>query len=136
MRFHCGISFSWRSIKKYLIPILLGFLAFFGFNFLQDNKVIPLGFIQAYALDEESPGESPGESPVESPGESPGDNYEFVYESDNIDHKPLHNKVYWFDNNTTLNGILSSIYILLFLYCISMIFLKVIVIVHNVRWKR
>ena len=34
MRFHCGISFSWRTIKKYLIPILIGVLTALGFGFL------------------------------------------------------------------------------------------------------
>lgn len=129
MRFHCGISFSWRSIKRFLIPFLLGVLAFFGFNYFKDNNFIPLGVIQTYALEEESPGESPGENLDYS-------NYEFVYETDNVDHKPLHDKVYWFDNNTTINGILSSIYILLFLYCISSLLLKIISMIHNVRWYK
>ena len=46
MRFHCGISFSWRTIKKFLIPFLLGILAIFGFNFIFENKDnIPFGRI-------------------------------------------------------------------------------------------
>ena len=32
MRFHVGVSFRLKTIKKYLIPILLGILAYFGFN--------------------------------------------------------------------------------------------------------
>ena len=128
MRFHCGVSFSWRSIKKFLIPFLLGILAFFGFNFLQDNKIIPLGFIQAYALED---------NPI--PDEIEDSYYYYSYLNsieEETNYKPLHNKVYWFDNNTTTNGILSSIYILLFLYCISSLLLKVISMVHNVRWKK
>lgn len=54
MRFHCGISFSWRTIKKFLFPFLLGLLAFFGFNtiydYVKDNGV-PLGVLKAYALE-------------------------------------------------------------------------------------
>lgn len=125
MRFHCGFSFSWRSIKKFLIPFLLGILAFFSFNFFQDNKIIPLGFIQVSALEND-----------EYLIEDSSNNYEFVYESDNIEHKPLHDKIYWFDFNDSINGILSSIYILLFLYCISSLILRFITIIHNVRWKR
>ena len=32
MRFHFGVSFRWKTIKKILIPILLGLLSYFGFN--------------------------------------------------------------------------------------------------------
>ena len=45
MRFHCGISFSWRTIKKFLFPILIGVLAYFGFDFLGN------GFINVFALE-------------------------------------------------------------------------------------
>ena len=45
MRFHCGISFSWRTIKKFLFPILIGVLAYFGFDFFG------IGFIKVNALE-------------------------------------------------------------------------------------
>lgn len=32
MRFHFGISFSWKNIKKIIIPILLGIATYFGLN--------------------------------------------------------------------------------------------------------
>lgn len=51
-----------------------------------------------------------------------------------INHKPLHDKIYWFDDNTTEIGILSSIYICLFLYCITMLILRILSIVNNKRW--
>ena len=85
MRFHCGVSFSWRSIKKFLIPFLLGILAFFGFNFLQDNKIIPLGFIQAYALED---------NPI--PDEIEDSYYYYSYLNsieEETNYKPLHNKI-------------------------------------------
>lgn len=130
MRFHCGISFSWRSIKKYLIPILLGLLAFFGFNFLNDNKdIIPFGFIQTYALENDT---------EYIPDEIVDSYYYYSYlmaqEQEDTIHKPIHDKIYWFDDNTTIYGVLSSIYILLFLYCISMIILRILTIIKNTRW--
>ena len=130
MRFHCGISFSWRSIKKFLIPILLGLLAFFGFNFIYDNKSnIPLGFIQAYAFENET---------EYIPDEIEDSYYYYSYlmaqEQENITHKPIHDKIYWFDDNTTTYGVLSSIYILLFLYCICMVVLRILTIIKNTRW--
>jgi len=46
MRFHMGISFSWRTIKKYLFYIIFALLAFFGFSFVYDNKDnMPLGSV-------------------------------------------------------------------------------------------
>lgn len=38
MRFHCGISFSWRTIKKFLFPFLIGVLGVLGFNYIFENK--------------------------------------------------------------------------------------------------
>lgn len=32
MRFHFGVSFSWYKIKKYIVPLILGILAYFGLN--------------------------------------------------------------------------------------------------------
>ena len=92
MRFHCGISFSWRSIKKFLIPILLGFLAFFGFNFIKDNKDnLSLGFVQTYALENES---------EYIPDEIEDSYYYYSYlmsqEQENITHKPIYFIMYWF----------------------------------------
>ena len=44
MRFHVGVSFRLKSLKKLLIPILIGSLAYFGFGglfgFLQVNAVV------------------------------------------------------------------------------------------------
>ena len=53
MRFHFGVSLNWRTIKKFLIPIILGLIAFFGFNFIFDNKdSLPLGsLLKVYALE-------------------------------------------------------------------------------------
>ena len=114
MRFHCGISFSWRTIKKFLIPILLGLLAFFGFNFINDSKTIPLGYIPVYAEEVEEITEQ------DIPDEVNYYSYELT------EHKPLHNKIYWFDDNSTELGVLSSIYILLFLYCLTMIIFRIL----------
>lgn len=135
MRFHVGMSFNWRTIKKFLIPILLGFLAYFGFNFISDSKSIPFGFIQVNA---EELGDYNDISSDDIPDEVEN-NYNYwsdVLSSNNeIQHKPIHDKIYWFDDNTTELGVLSSIYILLFIYCISMSILKIITIVHNNgRW--
>lgn len=47
MRFHCGISFSWRSIKRIIMPLIFGLIAFFGFNFVYDH--FSIGFINAFA---------------------------------------------------------------------------------------
>ena len=33
MRFHMGVSFRLKTIKKFLFPILIGILAYFGFGF-------------------------------------------------------------------------------------------------------
>lgn len=41
MRFHAGVSFRLKSLKKILFPILIGVLAYFGFGFF--------GFIAVYA---------------------------------------------------------------------------------------
>ncbi len=46
MRFHMGVSFSWRTLKKFIIPILLGALAYFGFSGIFDNFDFPLGFMR------------------------------------------------------------------------------------------
>lgn len=126
MRFHCGLSFSWHSIKKFLIPILLGFLAFVGFNYIQDNEIVPLGIIQANALEIE---------PIPDEIEDSYYYYSYLMAQDNeeIEHKPLYNKIYWFDNSDTSYGVLCNIYILLFLYCISMTILRGLTIVKNIR---
>lgn len=47
MRFHFGISFRWKTIKKFLFPFAFGLLAYFGFGGIFDN--FNLGFIQTYA---------------------------------------------------------------------------------------
>lgn len=54
---------------------------------------------------------------------------------DTTEHKPLFNKIYWFDDNSTSLGVLSSIYILLFLYCITMVCFKFLTYIKNTRWK-
>ena len=33
MRFYIGVSFSWSKIKKIIIPLILGFLAYFSLNY-------------------------------------------------------------------------------------------------------
>lgn len=38
MRFHFGVSLSWRVIKKYLLYILLGLFGIFGFSLIYENK--------------------------------------------------------------------------------------------------
>ena len=45
MRFHMGFSFRLRDLKRFLIPFLLGILAYFGFSLI--------GCLNVYALDEE-----------------------------------------------------------------------------------
>ena len=55
--------------------------------------------------------------------------------NENIEHKSIFNKVYWFDDNTTSIGVLSNIYILLFFYIFGTLFLKFITIIHNTKWK-
>lgn len=32
MRFHLGVSFRWKSIKKFLFPLLIGLMSYFGFS--------------------------------------------------------------------------------------------------------
>ena len=55
MRFHMGVSFSWRIIKKFLIYIIFGLLAFFGFSFLYDNhQDIPFGSVLKVFADSNS----------------------------------------------------------------------------------
>ncbi len=136
MRFHCGVSFSWRTIKKFLFPIILGLIAFFGFNFIFYKESTPLGFINTYALEEEH-FDDLNNNGIDDEVE---DNYNYwssvlnLASDDEIQHKPLFNKIYWFDDNSSELGVLSSIYILLFLYCISMVFLKIITIIKNTRW--
>lgn len=49
-------------------------------------------------------------------------------------HKKLFNKIYWFDDSNTEKGILSSIYILLFLYCLTMILFKIATFLRSKRW--
>ena len=127
MRFHCGVSFSWRNLKKIIIPLILGFLAFIGFNYFQDNKIIPFGVIQANALEIE---------PIPDEIQDSYYYYSYLYSQDNenIEHKPLYDKIYWFDNSDTSYGVLCNIYIVLFLYCISMTILKGFTIIKNTRW--
>lgn len=48
MRFHCGISFSLKFLRKYIIPILIGLLAYFGFNGIFDY--FNLGILKVNAL--------------------------------------------------------------------------------------
>lgn len=55
-------------------------------------------------------------------------------DDDITNHKALFNKIYWFDDNTTELGVLSSIYILLFLYCITIVFFKIATLLKNKRW--
>lgn len=134
MRFHCGISFSWRTIKKFLIPIIIGLVAFFGFNFIYDKESLPLGFINVYALEEEH-FDDLNNNGIDDEVE---DNYFYwsnILSNENeVSHKPLFNKIYWFDDNTTELGVLSSIYILLFLYCFTMIIFRCLTFIKNTRW--
>lgn len=130
MRFHIGVSFRWKTIKKFLIPILIGALAYFGFSGIFDNFNIPLGYLNVNAQEF-----------YETTDEANEDNNIVIddeeYESQSlqvIDHKPLFNKIYWFDDNSTEIGILSSIYILLFLYCITMVLFKIATLLKNKRW--
>lgn len=132
MRFHFGLSFSWKTIKKFLIPILLGLLAFFGFNFIYDNKSIPLGFIQVKA--EEVNDITSDDIPDEIEDNFNYWSYVLNDSNDEVVHKPIHNKIYWFDDNTTEIGVLSSIYILLFFYCLIMIIFKILTFIKNIRW--
>lgn len=39
MRFHFGVSFRWKSIKKFLLPFLIGVLSFFGLSKFQILQV-------------------------------------------------------------------------------------------------
>ena len=106
MRFHIGMSFSWRTLKKYLIPILLGVLAYFGFNFIYDNTSIPpLGIINVYASENDDYNDI---SSDDIPDEVQ-DNYNYwssilsndSYTADEVNHKPIYDKIYWFDDNTS-----------------------------------
>lgn len=139
MRFHLGMSISWRTIKKYLIPFLLGVLAYFGFNFIYDNTNIPpLGIINVYASENDDYNDI---SSDDIPDEIQ-DNYYYwssilsndSYKADEVVHKPIHDKIYWFDDNTSEIGVLSSIYILLFIYCFTMIIFKIIELINKKRW--
>ena len=44
------------------------------------------------------------------------------------------NNIYWFTDNITEYDVLVNIYVLLFLYCFSMIILKLLIIVKGVKW--
>ena len=66
---------------------------------------------------------------LDSPSDDPTDD-----PTDDSEHKAIFNKIYWFDDNTTELGVLSNIYILLFLYCITMIFFKIATLLKNKRW--
>lgn len=133
MRFHCGFSFSWRTIKKFLIPFILGIFAILGFNFIYDKESLPLGFIPVYAeeIDDITENDIPDEIQ---------ENYNYwssilsFEEEQSVVHKPLFNKLYWFDDNTTELGVLSSIYELLFLYCLTMIIFRIMTYIKNTRW--
>ena len=50
MRFHFGVSLSWRKIKKILFPffisLLVGLVAYFGPSFFKD---VPLGYLKVFA---------------------------------------------------------------------------------------
>lgn len=135
MRFHCGISFSWRTIKKFLIPIILGLLAFFGFNFIYDKDSIPLGYIQVHAEEVEYFDDLNGNG-IDDEIEDNYNYWSYVLgdSTDEVEHKPLHDKIYWFDDNTSEIGVLSSIYILLFLYCLTMIIFRILTYIKNTRW--
>ena len=265
MRFHCGISFSWRTIKKYLIPILIGLFTAFGFGFLgvidvnADTNVYEVypdsiyylnlstspytfypnvgtsgDYYQFYPVNTGSNAYNftleydlssyitsstnianfgistmlystnmgglissvmvsvnyidGSSSPSYTSNVDNGvvnvnindldlskpfkivynstylykiDNFYFLktinldyvtipepelcpdcpdcpdgnYCEDNTVHSEFSNYVYYFDDRTTTNGLLSNIYILLFLYCIGMLTLKFINIVRNTRWK-
>lgn len=139
MRFHFGMSFSWRTIKKYLIPILLGVLAYFGFNFLYDNTSIPpIGIINVYASENDDYNDI---SSSDIPDEVQ-DNYNYwssilsndSYIAEEVNHKPIYDKIYWFDDNSSEIGVLSSIYILLFIYCFTMIIFKILELINKKRW--
>ena len=84
MRFHMGVSFSWRTIKKYLIPILLSLMAFFGFNFLKDNKIFNFGILNTYALENET---IDSDFDVESDNTREINNY-FFDDTEETSHKP------------------------------------------------
>ena len=45
MRFHVGVSFRWKTIKKFLLPILFGVLAYFGFGGIFGS----FGFLNVFA---------------------------------------------------------------------------------------
>ena len=104
MRFHVGMSFSWRTIKKYLIPILLGVLAYFGFNFIYDNTSIPpLGIINVYASENDDFNDISSDDIPDEVQE----NYNYwssvlannSYNADEVVHKPINFIMYRFMNN-------------------------------------
>lgn len=39
MRFHVGLSFNWKTLKKWFIPIILGILMYFGFGLFNNINV-------------------------------------------------------------------------------------------------
>lgn len=123
MRFHFGVSFRWKTIKKFLIPIIIGLLAYFGFGNYFNN--LPLGFIQVNAIEfYESTDEANEVNDIEVPDDS---------EVESIEHSDIFNHIYWFDDNSSSEGLLSNIYILLFLYCTSMSILKCLAYVKGVK---
>ena len=54
--------------------------------------------------------------------------------NEDTEHKGLFSKIYWFDDNSTSYGVLTSIYELLFLYCLTMILFRILTFLKNKRW--
>ena len=120
-------------IKKFLFPILIGFLAYFGFDLFKSN---PLGFIQANALEENDSNYIENIDNYSEPLDFDDSLESFESEEpiDITEHKGLFNKIYWFDDNTTEIGILTSIYEVLFLYCLTMVCFRILTFIKNQRW--
>ena len=124
MRFHCGFSFRLKDLRKFLIPFLLGILAYFGFSYF--------AYINVYALeDEEDP-------PVVESSDPPS--YELPQDVYVVNDSPYLNGlgeyVFWFQEPNSSSDVLVNIYIIVFLYCVGMFTLKSITIIHNTKWRK
>ena len=132
MRFHCGISFSWRTIKKFLFPFLIGVLGVLGFNYIFENKDnLPFKWLTFTTPVYAAENYDTNYDYISSIQPSPDDPDEPI-----LVHKGFFNKVYWFDDNSTSLGVLSNIYELLFFYCISVLLIKALSFIKNSGGKK
>lgn len=139
MRFHMGVSFNMRKLKKFIIPFLIGLMGFFGFSLFKDNKIISPGVITVLAEERENEGidDIPSiETELTNNDDEKQNNIVINEYDDSIELQGLSNKIYWFQKPNNYKDVLINIYVVLFLFVIGYFVLKFLVIIHNVKWNR